>query len=65
MMRVLMKSAAAISLIAMAFAFCAVASAQAQSPSPNLSQEPQNIPDQKLDAAAAARTKTEQLNHKS
>ena len=54
MMRVLMKSAAAISLIAMAFVFGPVASAQVQSPSPNLFQEPQNIPDQKLDAAAAA-----------
>jgi len=54
MMRVLMRSAAAISLIAMGFVFGAVASAQVQSPSPNLSQEPQNIPDQKLDAAAAA-----------
>lgn len=54
MMRVLMRSAAAILLIAMGFAFGPAASAQVQSPSPNLSQEPQNIPDQKLDAAAAA-----------
>jgi len=54
MMRVLMRSAAAILLIAMGFVFGPVASAQVQSPSPNLSQEPQNIPDQKLDAAAAA-----------
>ena len=54
MMRVLMKSAAAISLIAMAFVFGPLASGQVQSPSPNLFQEPQNIPDQKLDAAAAA-----------
>jgi Domain of unknown function (DUF4168) len=54
MMRVLMRSAAAILLIAIGFAFGPVASAQVQSPSPNLSQEPQNIPDQKLDAAAAA-----------
>jgi len=53
-MRVLMRSAAAILLIAMGFVFDPVASAQVQSPSPNLSQEPQNIPDQKLDAAAAA-----------
>jgi len=52
MMRVLMRSAAAISLIAMGFVFGPVASAQVQSPSPDLSQ--QNIPDQKLDAAAAA-----------
>ena len=54
MMRVLMRSAAAILLIAMGFVFGPVASAQVQSPSPNLFQEPQNIPDQKLDAAAAA-----------
>jgi hypothetical protein len=46
MMRVLMRSAAAILLIAMGFVFGPVASAQVQSPSPNLSQEPQNIPDQ-------------------
>ena len=52
MMRVLMRSAAAISLIAMGFFFIPAASAQVQSPSPDLSQ--QNIPDQKLDAAAAA-----------
>ena len=54
MMRVLMRSAAAILLIAMGFFFIPAASAQVQSPSPDLSQEPQNIPDQKLDAAAAA-----------
>jgi hypothetical protein len=54
MMRVLMRSAAAILLIAMGFFFVPAASAQVQSPSPDLSQEPQNIPDQKLDAAAAA-----------
>jgi hypothetical protein len=53
MMRFLMRSAA-ILLIAIGFAFGPVASAQVQSPSPNLSREPQNIPDQKLDAAAAA-----------
>ena len=38
----------------MGFFFVPAASAQVQSPSPNLSQEPQNIPDQKLDAVAAA-----------
>jgi hypothetical protein len=54
MMRVLMRSAAAILLIAMGFFFVPAASAQVQSPSPDLSQQPQNIPDQKLDAAAAA-----------
>jgi Domain of unknown function (DUF4168) len=52
MMRVLMRSAAVILLIAMGFFFVPAASAQVQSP--DLSQEPQNIPDQKLDAAAAA-----------
>ena len=52
-MRVLMRSAAAILLIAMGFFFIPAASAQVQSPSPDLSQQPQNIPDQKLDAAAA------------
>ena len=54
MMRVLMPSAAAILFIAMGLLLGSAASAQVQSPSPNLSQEPQNIPDQKLDAAAAA-----------
>jgi predicted TIM-barrel fold metal-dependent hydrolase len=54
MMRVLMRSAAASLLIAAGFFFVPGASAQVQSPSPGLSQQPQNIPDQKLDAAAAA-----------
>jgi len=54
MMRVLMRSAAAILLIAMGFVFSPAASAQVQSPSPDVSQQPQNIPDQKLDAAAVA-----------
>jgi hypothetical protein len=53
MMRDFIRSAA-ILLIAIGFVFGPVVSAQVQSPSPNLSQEPQNIPDQKLDAAAAA-----------
>ena len=53
-MRVLMRSTATILLIAMGFFFVPAASAQVQSPSPNLSQELQNIPDQKLDAVAAA-----------
>src|SRR6516165_5840239 len=53
-MRVLMRSAAAILLFAMGFFFTPAASAQVQSPSPDLSRQPQNIPDQKLDAAAAA-----------
>jgi hypothetical protein len=46
--------AAASLLIAVGFLFVAPASAQVQSPSPDLTQKPQNIPDQKLDAAAAA-----------
>jgi len=53
MMRVLMRSAASL-LIAAGFFFVPGASAQVQSPSPGPSQQPQNIPDQKLDAAAAA-----------
>src|SRR5260370_31250493 len=52
-MRVLMWFAAASLLIAVGFLFVAPASAQVQSPSPGLSEQPQNIPDQKLDAAAA------------
>src|SRR5215471_93221 len=51
MMRVLMRSAL---LIAAGFLFVPAAHAQVQSPSPGLSQQPPNIPDQKLDAAAAA-----------
>src|SRR6266481_1740081 len=53
-MRVLMRFAVASLLIAVGFLFIAPASAQVQSPSPGLSEQPQNIPDQKLDAAAAA-----------
>jgi predicted TIM-barrel fold metal-dependent hydrolase len=54
MMRVLMRCAAASLLIAAGFFFVPGASAQVQAPSPGLSQQPQNIPDQKLDAAAVA-----------
>jgi predicted TIM-barrel fold metal-dependent hydrolase len=54
MMRVLMRSAAAILLITAGFLFVPAASAQVQSPSPGLSEQSPNIPDQKLDAAAAA-----------
>jgi len=54
MMRVLMRFAAVMLLIAVGFLFVSAASAQVQSPSPGLSEQPQNIPDQKLDAAAAA-----------
>jgi predicted TIM-barrel fold metal-dependent hydrolase len=54
MMRVLMRSAAAILLIAAGFLFVPAASAQVQSPSPGLPEQSPNIPDQKLDAAAAA-----------
>ena len=53
-MRVLMRFAAAILLIVVGFLFVPAASAQVQSASPGLSEPPQNIPDQKLDAAAAA-----------
>jgi len=53
-MRVLMRPIAAALLIAAGLLSVPAASAQVQSPSPNLSREPQNIPDQKLDAAAAA-----------
>src|SRR5262249_14662406 len=54
MMRVLMRSTAASLLIASGFLFVPAANAQVQSPSPGLSEQPPNIPDQKLDAAAAA-----------
>ena len=51
-MRVLMRSTAASLLIAAGFLFVPAANAQVQSSS-GLSEQP-NIPDQKLDAAAAA-----------
>src|SRR5215831_45403 len=53
MMRVLMRSTAASLLITAGFLFVPAANAQIQSSSPGLSEQP-NIPDQKLDAAAAA-----------
>ena len=53
-MRVLMRSAAASLLIAAGFLFVPAANAQVQSPSSGLSEQPRNIPDQKLNAAAAA-----------
>jgi hypothetical protein len=53
MMRVLMRSTAASLLIAAAFLFVPAANAQVQSSSPGLSEQPPNITDQKLDAAAA------------
>ena len=52
-MRVLMRPAAAILLLA-AGVFVPPANAQVQSPSPGLSEQAPNISDQKLDAAAAA-----------
>jgi len=52
-MRVLVRPAAAILLLA-AWVFVPAANAQVQSPSPGLSDPSPNIPDQKLDAAAAA-----------
>src|SRR5262245_42171013 len=55
MMRVLIRPAAAILLLVGAgFLFVPAANAQFQSPSPGLSDQPPNITDQKLDAAAAA-----------
>jgi len=53
-MRVLMRSTAASLLIAAGFLFVPAANAQVQSSSPDLSERAPNIPDQKLDAAAAA-----------
>jgi hypothetical protein len=52
-MRVLMRPAAAI-LLLVAGVFVPAANAQVQSPSPGLSEQPPNISDQKLNAAAAA-----------
>jgi predicted TIM-barrel fold metal-dependent hydrolase len=49
-----MRSTAASLLIAAGFLFVPAANAQVQSSSPGLSEQPPNIPDQKLDAAAAA-----------
>src|SRR5262249_39905760 len=55
MMRVLMLPAAAAILLIGADLLCApAANAQVQSPSPGATAQPSNIPDQKLDAAAAA-----------
>ena len=53
-MRVLMRPIAAALLIAAGLLFVPTANAQVQSPSPGLSNQSPNIPDQKLDAAAAA-----------
>ena len=52
-MRVLMRPAAAILLLAAGVLLAPAANAQVQSP-PGLSEQPPNISDQKLDAAAAA-----------
>src|SRR5262249_21114397 len=53
-MRVLRRPAAAMLLIAAGLLFVPAANAQVQSPSPGLSNQSPDIPDQKLDAAAAA-----------
>lgn len=54
-MRVLMLPAVAAILLIGADLLCApAANAQVQSPSPGATVQPSNIPDQKLDAAAAA-----------
>jgi predicted TIM-barrel fold metal-dependent hydrolase len=53
-MRVWIRPAAAALLIAAGLLSVPAANAQVQSPSPGLSDQAPNIPDQKLDAAAAA-----------
>src|SRR2546430_5086885 len=53
-MRALMRPAATILLLAAGLLSVPAANAQVQSPSPGLSDQSPNIPDQKLDAAAAA-----------
>ncbi len=53
-MRVLMRPIATALLIAAGLLSAPAANTQAQSPSPGLSDPSPNIPDQKLDAAAAA-----------
>src|SRR5262249_28913010 len=53
-MRVLMRSAAAILLFAMGFFFVPAASPQAKPPPPDLPQQPKNTPDKNPDGAAAA-----------
>jgi hypothetical protein len=53
-MRILMWPAAAVLIIGTGLLPLAAANAQVQPPSPGLSEQPPNISDQKLDAAAAA-----------
>jgi hypothetical protein len=53
-MRVLRRPAAAMLLVAAGLLFVLAANAQVQSPSPGFSNQSPDIPDQKLDAAAAA-----------
>ena len=53
-MRVLTRPAAVMFLVAAGLLFFPAANAQVQSPSPGLSNPSSAIPDQKLDAAAAA-----------
>jgi Domain of unknown function (DUF4168) len=53
-MRVLRRPVAVMLLIAAGLLFVPAANAQVQSPSPGLSNQSPAIPDQKLDAAAAA-----------
>ena len=53
-MRVLMLPAAASILLIGANLLCAPAANAVQSPSPGATDQPSNIPDEKLDAAAAA-----------
>jgi uncharacterized protein DUF4168 len=54
MMRVLIPAAAMLLLVGAGFFFVPAANAQVQPPSPGLSDQPPNITEQKLDAAAAA-----------
>jgi hypothetical protein len=53
-MRIFTRCAAAMVLIAAGLFLVPAANAQAQSPSPSATDQPSNIPDQKIDAAAAA-----------
>ena len=53
-MRLLLRPIAAVVLTAAGVLFAPTANAEAQSPSPSLSDQAPNIPDQKIDAAAAA-----------
>jgi uncharacterized protein DUF4168 len=55
--RILMRPVAAVALTAAGLLYAPMANAQAQSPSPGATEQTPNIPDQKLDATAAAMEK--------